>query len=844
MSNSDIQELKTPETSFNGNYHEGVPNLDNYSVRDDNDDTSSEEENQENQRPENSSLKSWFFKPKGESNVTSPAKKNAKDGRTNSSDSAISQGTPTNSRSGSPFRKSLRSFFKRENKKDPEITDSDKPVTEPDRNDEQPRQHRFWKPWRGHYSQNNDEQDDDENEVSRCEFGNKVKEDHGSVLKKDPSDLLTHEQKRERNMERLTQQLMDFSSSDEDVTNRSRDNDDEQTHDTRFIDGDVDNEADDSNYESSDSSASSSVERAKEVKEKMGPVFSPSTEESFSPKNNEISPLTPVDDVVDNPYKYVFEPAKSHSNASIAHDCSWIDKNSVAFDNFGRALKMLVSTLNSSSSLEGSLFTTSELSNEFLEKVQNHVESYEKVVQERNDMESTLKTVQNSFGDLRSEAEHKDQENIKLKAELELLKDKYSHMEKNFESLSEEAEILTDEVAHSKKDFFAAKDRERASNERTQEEISALKKQLEIKTKDLSQALSDLQDEKVKHNDIKVDHDAIKSKRKELQEKLGLLEHENKTVNSAFHSLEKEHDAMVAKFDFIESQYKSTKEDCDTIRAKHESMKTNYYSTKKQCESFKNEYESLKSRFDSIQNDYKTTIFDNEIMHEKNNILTTRLSDLVSSINRVENEGRDAKGVNQESFVNRMRRYENIVELLKVGNLKIQDNFRTERNKVLDLRKANKIFKKQLQLTECYRIQSLQFMSHLMLYYRGLVKDETLANFEFHLRNISSFGSITEYMVQDNETEKRFAEHQELVVKFYSVVAKESFLDQVVTKHVSYMRSNNFLSNQLSSSKKQIADYEEYANRLLQEIETSKKNNEKNQKKIAHLKGELSQSTR
>ncbi|GAV52268.1 hypothetical protein ZYGR_0AG02590 [Zygosaccharomyces rouxii] len=843
MTNSEVATLKTPETSLNGEYHEGLPSLDNYSVRDDDEeDTSSDEETQGANQPENSFLKSWFFKPKSKSTASSPIKENAKEERTNSSGSAITQGTPNNSKSGSPFRKSLRSFFRREGSKDSDVIQPENSTAESGKEEEPPRQHRFWKPWRGHHSDPNSDYGDNEHDVPQEETAN----NSFNASEVDPSDMLTHEQKRERNMERLTQQLMNFSSEEEENGCQSNRYDADQTHGTGFIKKNTGHhhhhtdDDDDSNYESSDSSTSSSIERAKDVKARMGQVFSPASEEMLC-KNNEISPLTPVDDIMDNPYKYVFEPVNAQSNASLAYDCSWIDKNSVAFDNFDKALKILTNGLNCSSSLEGSLFTISELSNEFLDMITNYAENHDKVAQEKIDMGDTLNTVQNSFGKLSSKVEDKDQQNEKLKAELELLKENYSHLEKDFESLSEEAEILTDEVARSKKDFFAAKDRERSANEKAQEEINSLKKQLENKTREFDQALTDLQNERAKRDSSQANQEVMQNKQDSLQGRLNCLTDENKIINSEFQSSKKEFDTMKAKYDFVNSQYQTLRIECDSIRAKHESMQSNHHSMEKQYESLKTEHESLKSQFDTIQNDYKTTIFDNEIMHEKNNILTTRLSDLVGSMNKGGNDEREMKGNNQESFSNKLRRSENIIELLKVGNLKIQDNFRSERSKVLDLRKDNKTLRRQIQLTECYRTQSLQFMSHLMLYYRGIVTDETLASFEFHLKTINSFGSITESMVGDDATENMMKDHEAMIFKFYNEIAKESFLNQIVTKHVSYMRSNNFLSSQLSGFKKQLSEYEEYANRLLLEIETHRKTNDKNQKKIAHLKGELSQ---
>lgn len=825
MGNSETTILKTPDTSLDGEYHQGLPRLDNYSVRDDEEVTSSDEGTQETYNPENSSLKSWFFKPKSKSTGTCPIKPNDKDESIVSSGSAISQGTPANSKSGSPFRKSLRSFFRREGSKDSDITQLENSIAEPGKDEEPPRQHRFWKSWKGHHSHPNSDYSDNEHDRIQLETVN----NGFNVTKADSDDMLTHEQKREKNMERLTQQLMNISSSDEEDRSKSDHDEDDQTHGPGLPDGNTGHNDVGSNYESSDSSTSSSIERAKDIKVKMGKVFSPASEDVLC-KNNEISPLTPVDDVMDNPYKFVFEPVKIQSNASIAYDCSWIDKNSVAFDNFYKALKILTQGLNCSSSLEGSLFTISELGNEILDKVTKYAENYNMGIKEKGDVESTLNTVRISFDNVKNKLADKDQQNIELKMELESLKGKYSHLEKDFESLSEEAEILTDELAHSKNDFFAAKDRERNANEKAQGESILLKKQLEDKAKEFEKILTDLQNEKAKQSS--------------LQNKLDLLEDKNKTINAEFLSSEKEFDALKAKYDFIESQYQMLKIECNSVRAKHDSIQTNYHSMEKQCESLRTEYESLKLQFDSVQNDYKTTIFDYEIIHEKNNILTTRLSDLVGSMNKTGNDDRSMKDNNQESLSNKLRRSENIIELLKVGNLKIQENFRSERSKVLDLRKVNKILKRQIQLTECYRTQSLHFMSHLMLYYRGIVTDETLATFEFHLKTINSFGPITEYIAEDDMLEKMMKDHEVIIFKFYNEVAKESFLNQIVTRHVSYMRSNEFLSNQLSGFKKQISEYEEYTNRLLQEIETHQMVNDKNQKKISRLKGELCQCSR
>lgn len=128
-----------------------------------------------------------------------------------------------------------------------------------------------------------------------------------------------------------------------------------------------------------------------------------------------------------------------------------------------------------------------------------------------------------------------------------------------------------------------------------------------------------------------------------------------------------------------------------------------------------------------------------------------------------------------------------------------------------------------------------------MLYYRGIVTDETLATFNFHLKAISDFGFVTDTEWASAEAETKMRKCESAIIKFYSEIAKESFLDQIITKHISYMRSNNFLSSQLSCLRKQISDYEDYVQRLLQEQEACKKLQEKDHKKLCILKAKTSE---
>lgn len=820
VSTTALQGPQTPETSFHR--HHNISNLEDYSIRDDDDEqTSSDDENRNSEDHENSSLKSWFFRPKNRCNSISPTKEASKNLSRLSSDSVIAEGTPCNSKTGSPFRKSLRSFFRREGSKELNANELKTSTSSGEAESQQQldvSNRRFWKPWKGHHRHEDENIDSSRDKIKTL-----------NVAQVDDSALLTHEQKRERNMEKLTQQLMDFPSSDEEerAVTEVQGCKLHETQDPRLSKAAL-HEDDESNYASSDST-SSSIERAKEVKERVGSVFSPSTEDN-SPKQNDVSPLTPVDDVMDNPYKYVFEPAEPHASAPVAYDCSWIDKNSVAFDNFDRALKMLSRSSDCFSSLDGSLFTVSELSNEFLKLVHSTLDKSEKHYQAKKALEDTLKTIQDSYTHIEKEAESKNQEKTHLQKELEALKNKYSHLRSEFESLSEEAEILTDEIAQSKKNIFAAKDHERTSIERAQSEAATLKQELQEVKISLEQALADKKSLSANYHTRIAEQDAMRMQCKSLTEQKDILQRK-------IESLGKENETMRAEQACLQEEYESSKEMNRSLQITQDTLQAKYATMQAEYDELRSKNDVTQAKFDSIQNDYKTVVFDNEILQEKNNILTTRLSDLVGSMSKGENGERDMRN-DLEVSGNKLRRYENIIELLKIGNLKIQDNFRAERNKVLDLRRENKVLRKQLQLTECYRSQSLQFMSHLMLYYRGIVTEETLATFNFHLKAITEFSFVTDATQDNLEVESKMKECETAIISFYTKVAKESFLDQIITKHVSYMRSNNFLSSQLSGLRKQISDYEDYVSRLLQEIETCKKVQEKNQRKISHLKAQ------
>lgn len=727
-SNNSVQTDKTIEAQAGEepssvSFRPVVPGLENYSVRDDDDDiTSSDDENTESN---DASSKSWFFRSRHSRTASAdPIKAETE----SSAESAIAEGTPHRSRSSSPFRKSLRSFFKRENEHDPEVTKDQSVEEGEEKVPDTPTNTRFWRSWRNARHGHSNNQLEPTSESKKDNEDNDVETLRNLNVKDDA--IFWHEQKRQKNMLKLATQLEDLSPSrgDDGASNIASD-EISDIYIAKYGRPQLDP------YEAN--STSSSIERALTVKDKVGLVFSPPLEEHAQGKDD-ISPLTPPEDIVTNPYKYVFDASKESLMPSIAYDFAWLDKSSTAFVNFDKTLKLLTDNKKSFSSLESvSNVTISEVSNQLLLSAQHKSECREQLIKEKLAIENTLKFNEECTSNVRKELNNKDALITTLKKEVEERTKKIEKLGNDLEEVSDEAELLTNEIETHRKKMTELQEHEKLVIAKSENQISSIRNDMDLKSKML--------------------------------------------------------------------------------------------------EDISRENELLKNRYEGLQTEHKNLVFDHEVLQEKHSITTTRLSDLVGSINKGEVGEREMRN-NLEMTGNKLRRYENTIELLKMGNLKIQENFHRERRKVLDLRKENKMFKMQIQLIECHRSESLQFMSHLMFYYRGIVSDETLTQFAAYLKKINGSEYSTSSNLGDAAMEAQFKDCETQVVKFYNEIAKQLFLDQIVAKHVSYMRSNNFLSSQLAGLRKHINDYEQYVNRLLKEILTQKNIQEKNKQKITQLK--------
>ncbi|QLQ80266.1 hypothetical protein HG537_0D02670 [Torulaspora globosa] len=708
-----------------------VPQLEDYHIREEDDDITSSDEDAAEHR--DSSFRSWFsrskhHKPMSES--LSPVKLDV----SSSSECAIAEGTPNRSGSSSSFRKGFRSLFRRDSGNEdvlPETPTEDLGKSDDEKRTgeengglpETPTNNKFWRSWRsGHHHHHR----------HRHRYSTEVlctNEEVDPETLRNPSldvgSMISHEEKRQKNMAKLADQLEDISANPS------------PERDPICLDNISTPEKKSSDVESSqsDASTSSSVERALNVREKVGLVFSASSADNEERKQEEISPLTPPGDVLENPYKSVFDQ-NDDPISILAKDATLLYKNCKTFENFDSALKLLTRNAKGLDfSDDHSSATLSEISNELLDFIRREISCCDRSVKERDSMADDLSSLQKQITSLRADCESKDAKFAELQEALNAANVKIEKMNDALEEAAEEVDMLTQEV-----DSYKGQIQEIKLNERKAHE--------------------------------------------ELETKIAQLN---------------------------EDKESSLKENTEVLK----------------------ENASLKEKIDRLEQEHRALISDHETLQEKHSLTSAKLTDLAESYNK--GQERNIRE-NIEATGTKLRRYENTIEILKIGNLKIQENFHRERRKVLDLRQEVNFLRKHSQLIECHRSQSLQFMSHLMFYYRGMVTDDTLTEYDLYLKKLSASDFFpTTVHLNDDELKTLFKEREALVVKFYNDVAKQSFLDQVVSKHVSYMRSNKFLSSQLAGLRKHIEEYEAYVSRLLKEILTHKNLQEKNKQKIALL---------
>lgn len=256
--------------------------------------------------------------------------------------------------------------------------------------------------------------------------------------------------------------------------------------------------------------------------------------------------------------------------------------------------------------------------------------------------------------------------------------------------------------------------------------------------------------------------------------------------------------------------------------------------TKKQLCLLKDDYDSLEAKFKNLE-------FDHQVARDQQDASREKLYELVRTVTAREADERQVKNTlsRLESDAGKDKA---AVAFAKKANLKLQSDCLRERHKVLDLRKDNRFLRSHIDMISCHKNEAVQFMAQMMMAYRNILGEDVVRTCDGYLevfsKNTFFNGTLANPDTAPNEQQllQQAAREKKQVEAFYREFAKSKLLDQVVAKHISHMRSNNFLSQQLKGCRKQLQDNEEYIKRLLQDCKTQRTQLVLAEEKISKLK--------
>ncbi|SCW01546.1 LAFE_0E02058g1_1 [Lachancea fermentati] len=715
-------------------------NLQNYTIRDDDEITSSDEYDEEENEDPNS--QSWL-----ESGARATTASQVDDGES---------GKIRRPRSASPFKKSLSSLFKRSSGSDEETHEKREPSREPesskepdtvlsfiskeDSSDTISNSTRFWRSWK-HRNHKHDEE-------KRSKITPKSKE--GSNSETTPTCTDVSLTRRGSNMAKLLD--LELQVEEDDLENIKVNKASEK----------------DLGPNISDSTTAETPETKKELDyiEPCEPSsslreFCDGFENNTDLASDEVrmpSPLTPVDDVVvwkkdklsfgAEQYRHVFQNSNAYAAGLTKFDEMKVDRRSKTYANFSIVLQLLEGTKDEISDLRSLL----ELSDDILVLARRISRKASKLSDENSQFELRLKTL-TKYQKEDPNAYEIEQKNAKIN-ELEL-------------------------------------------------ELSNTKEKYETSLEDLYSSRKEL-----------------KATREELIQARHTVDDNEQLINTLRTDLQKE-----------QTNLKSVEETCkNDLKLKADEADKNL-----------TDFNNVKEELSSLTMKYKNLEFDHQLVKEQHESSRDRLCDLVHSLTEHESIERQLREKVTQLETNSVKS-DNKISDLKRANGRIQQDYHRERRKVLDLRKDLKLLTSQLELIGCHKDEALQFMAQLMMSYRSILSADTMTECDTYLQSLNSNTLFNNMMFDPNtslneQLLKEQGEEERLrVITFYRQFAKVQLLDQVVAKHISYMRSNSFLSQQLRGLRKQLQDNEEYIARLLKDCKTQRTLISKQDEKIVQLK--------
>lgn len=232
------------------------------------------------------------------------------------------------------------------------------------------------------------------------------------------------------------------------------------------------------------------------------------------------------------------------------------------------------------------------------------------------------------------------------------------------------------------------------------------------------------------------------------------------------------------------------------------------------------EPEETDDDLDEISKTLKIAFEEIDKVEEENKKLKSTYKTLKSEYNKlklesIEKSEKHENAIESEKMLKQLQEENRVkVDSLKDTNKGLKKNYQSERSKVLQLRKEVFFLKYRIQLIDCYRTESLQFMSQFMSCFRNCVDEDALSEYDSSLKNLNRISDLTVMVSDDSLLEETFKLLEGEVFHFYEDVAKAKFLDQIVSKYVTCMGSYSVINGNLEQSQEKYSKLKRYSHRL------------------------------
>ncbi|KAG0663588.1 hypothetical protein C6P45_000836 [Maudiozyma exigua] len=163
-------------------------------------------------------------------------------------------------------------------------------------------------------------------------------------------------------------------------------------------------------------------------------------------------------------------------------------------------------------------------------------------------------------------------------------------------------------------------------------------------------------------------------------------------------------------------------------------------------------------------------------------------------------------------------------ELLEQRNLETINKYKNEKQKILNTRNERDILANRIQLLDCQKNESLQFMSQFMNSFSNYVDKEIVFDYNILLESLTSKLNMEFLLEFDDAISGADLEKIETQLhQFYQEVAVGKFMHQMISQFIKTEGTNNILNNHLENLVQQCDDQKKYINDLRYYVKRLKK---------------------